>query len=415
MKSLRQTDPAVADALKSELMRQQNGLELIASENFTSVAVLQAMGSVLTNKYSEGYPEKRYYGGNRFVDIIETLAINRAKKLFNADHANVQPHAGSPANLAAYNAVINPGDKIMGMSLAHGGHLTHGHKVSITGKIYKAVQYGVDEETEMLNYDMIKRKAEQEKPNLIIAGYTAYPREIDFKAFKEIADSVGAFFLVDMAHIAGLIAAGVHSTPFPYADIVTTTTHKTLRGPRGGMILCKEEHATAIDKAVFPGLQGGPLEHIIAGKAVAFKEALEPEFKEYAAQIVKNAKVLAQGLMDGGLRLCSGGTDNHLMLVDVTSKGLTGSQAETVLEEVYMTVNKNMIPFDKRKPMDPSGIRIGTPALTTRGMKEEEMKQIAELIVKVLENPTDNAIKQRTKADILQLCDKFPLYPELDY
>ncbi|MEM3555652.1 MAG: serine hydroxymethyltransferase [Candidatus Micrarchaeia archaeon] len=410
---LRETDPEVYEAIRNELNRQRYGLELIPSENFTSVAVLEAQGSVLTNKYSEGYPGKRYYGGNQFIDVTETLAIDRAKKLFGAEHANVQPHSGSQANMAAYYAFLEIGDKMMGLSLTHGGHLSQGSPVNFSGKWYKVVPYYLDKETEMLDYDAIKKIAVEEKPKLIQCGYTAYPRVIDFKAFREIADEVGAYFMVDMAHIAGLIAGGAHPSPVPYADVVTSTTHKTLRGPRGAIILCKEKYAQSIDKAVFPGLQGGPLDHVIAAKAVCFKEAMQPSFKEYAKQIVKNAKALADELMKLGFRLVSGGTDNHLMLVDLRNKGMTGKEAQELLDSVGITVNKNTIPYDPQKPFITSGIRLGTPPLTTRGMKESEMREVAGMIAKVLESKGDAAVLEKVRKQVRELCERFPLYSSI--
>lgn len=403
-------DPEVARAIVGETRRQETTLEMIASENFVSEAVLEAQGSVLTNKYAEGYPGKRYYGGCEFVDVIEDLARERAKRLFGADHANVQPHSGSQANIAAYYSVLKHGDKVLGMSLAHGGHLTHGHKVNFSGSHFQIVQYGVNETTERIDYDMVRDLARDHRPQLILAGASAYPREIDFKTFREIADEVGARLMVDMAHFAGLVAAGLHGSPVPYADLVTTTTHKTLRGPRGGMILCKEELAKAVDKQIFPGYQGGPLEHVIAGKAVAFQEALGEPFREYQRQVVSNAKTLAQTLADGGARLISGGTDNHLMLVDVTPLGLTGQQAETALEHAGITVNKNAIPFDKNPPAVASGIRIGTPALTTRGLKDAEMQRIGAWILEVLRAPQDEGVQQRVRREVAELCGQFPLY-----
>ncbi len=408
---LKKHDPEIYKAILAEKQRQMEGIELIPSENLVSQSVLEAMASVATNKYSEGYPGKRYYGGNEFIDIMENLAIERLKKLFNAEHANVQPLSGSPANMAAYFAVMNPGDTFMGMKLTEGGHLTHGHPVNFSGKLYKCVQYGVDKETETLDYDAIKKQAMETKPKLILSGYTAYPRAIDFKAFREIADAVGAVCMADIAHIAGLCVAGVHENPVPFFDIVTTTTHKTLRGPRGAAIMCKKDFAERIDKAVFPGLQGGPHEHIIAAKAVAFKEAMEPEFKEYAKQIVKNAKALAEELMALGLRLVSNGTDNHLMLVDVfKSKNITGKQAEHALELAGIYCNKNTIPFDSRSPWDPSGIRIGTPVITTRGMKEKEMKEIAVFIAKALDNADNEAKLAKIKTEVKEFCKQFPFY-----
>lgn len=410
---LKETDPEVYEAIRNELNRQRYGLELIPSENFTSTAVLEAQGSVLTNKYSEGYPGKRYYGGNQFIDVTETLAIERAKKLFGAEHANVQPHSGSQANMAAYYAFLEIGDKMMGLSLTHGGHLSQGSPVNFSGKWYKVVPYYLDKETEMLDYDAIRKIAVEEKPKLIQCGYTAYPRIIDFKAFREIADEVGAYFMVDMAHIAGLIAGGAHPSPIPYADVVTSTTHKTLRGPRGAIILCKEKYAQSIDKAVFPGLQGGPLDHVIAAKAVCFKEAMQPSFKEYAKQIVKNAKALADELMKLGFRLVSGGTDNHLMLVDLRSKGMTGKEAQELLDSVGITVNKNTIPYDPQKPFITSGIRLGTPPLTTRGMKEGEMREVAGMIAKVLESKGEAMVLEKVRKQVRELCERFPLYTSI--
>src|SRR5512135_1112657 len=386
---LYEVDPEVAAAIDNEVRRQHDGLELIASENFVSEAVLEAMGSVFTNKYAEGYPGKRYYGGCEFVDVVENLARERAKQLFGAEHANVQPHSGSSANMEAYSAVLQPGDTILGLNLAHGGHLTHGHHLNFSGKTYKIVPYGVTRETETIDYDELEKLAEGERPKLIIGGGSAYPRIIDFARMRQIADRVGALYLVDMAHFAGLVAGGVHPSPVPHAQIVTTTTHKTLRGPRSGMILSQAEFAAAIDKVVFPGTQGGPLVHIIAAKAVCFLEAMQPSFKDYARQIVANAKVLAETLADEGFRIISGGTDTHLMLVDVFSKGMLGSEAEKALGDAGITVNKNAIPFDTNPPMKPSGIRIGTPALTTRGMKEAEMRQIGHWIAVALNQRAD--------------------------
>ncbi len=408
---LREYDKEIFDAIEAEKQRQMEGIELIPSENLVSQAVLEAMGSVGTNKYSEGYPGKRYYGGNEYIDVMESLAIERCKKLFNAEHVNVQPLSGSPANMAVYYAMMGVGDTFMGMKLTEGGHLTHGHPVNFSGKLYNCVQYGVDKKTERLDYDAILKQAKEVKPKLILSGYTAYPREIDFKRFREICDEVGAFCMADIAHIAGLCATGIHENPVPYFDAVTTTTHKTLRGPRGAIIMCKEEFAEKIDKAVFPGLQGGPHNHINAAKAVAFKEALEPEFKDYAEQIVKNAKALAETLMEKGLRLISNGTDNHLMLVDVfKGKGLAGKQAEHALELAGIYCNKNTIPFDTRTPWDPSGIRIGTPVLTTRGMKESDMKQVGEFIVKALDNASDEGKLKQIKEEVKEFCDGFPFY-----
>ncbi|QIB26516.1 serine hydroxymethyltransferase [Caloranaerobacter azorensis] len=405
--NLKKFDPEVMQAIEQEISRQRNKIELIASENFVSPQVMEAMGSQLTNKYAEGYPGKRYYGGCEFVDIVEDLARGRLKKLFGAEHANVQPHSGANANLGVYFAVLEPGDKVLGMSLSHGGHLTHGSPVNISGTYFNFVSYGVNKETEMIDYDEVMEIAKRERPKLIVAGASAYPRVIDFKKFREIADAVGAYLMVDMAHIAGLVAAGLHPSPVPYADFVTTTTHKTLRGPRGGVILCKKEYAKKIDKAIFPGLQGGPLMHVIAAKAVSFKEALEDDFKEYQKQIIKNASVLAESLIERGFRLVSGGTDNHLILIDLRNKGLTGKRAEALLDEVGVTTNKNTIPFDPESPFVTSGLRIGTPAVTTRGMKEEQMVEIAEIINLTLDESNDrNMIKERVK----KLCDSFPLY-----
>jgi glycine hydroxymethyltransferase len=411
-RALSVVDPEIAQAIANEENRQHDGLELIASENFVSEAVLEATGSVFTNKYAEGYPAKRYYGGCEFTDIVENLARDRAKQIFGCDHANVQPHSGSSANMAAYAAIIQPGDTIMGLDLAHGGHLTHGHKLSFSGKTYRVVSYGVTRETETLDYDEMEAIAVREQPKLIIGGGSAYPRTIDFARMRQIADKVGAYYLVDMAHFAGLVAGGAHPSPVPHAHIVTTTTHKTLRGPRSGMILSKQEFAAAIDKSVFPGCQGGPLVHVVAAKAVCFLEALQPSFKEYAAQIVANAKVLAAGLAAEGYRIISGGTDTHLMLVDVFSKGMFGSEAEKALGTAGITVNKNAIPFDVNPPMKPSGIRLGTPALTTRGMKEAEMKQIAHWIARALEQRADDAALKKIRGEVFELCEKFPLYPE---
>src|ERR1700689_3426944 len=411
-RSLDEVDPEVAEALRDEVRRQATGLELIASENFVSEAVLEAMGSVFTNKYAEGYPGKRYYGGCEYADIVENLARDRAKKLFGAEYANVQPHAGSQANMEAYAAVIQPGDTILGLNLAHGGHLTHGHPLNFSGKTYKIVPYGVTKETETIDYDDLEKLAEKEHPKLIIGGGSAYPRIIDFARMRKIADKVGALFLVDMAHFAGLVAGGVHPSPVPHAHIVTSTTHKTLRGPRAGMILSKQEFAAAIDKVVFPGMQGGPLMHILAAKAVCFREAMQPEFREYAKQVVANAKVLAETLGAEGYRIVSGGTDTHLMLVDVFSKGMLGSEAEKALDQAGITVNKNAIPFDTNPPLKPSGIRIGTPALTTRGMKEEEMRQVGRWIAEALLQRTDAAVLAKVRKQVLDLCEAFPLYAE---
>ncbi len=405
-------DPDIFQAIVNEERRQHEGLELIASENFVSEAVLEAMGSVFTNKYAEGYPGKRYYGGCEFTDVVENLARDRAKQLFGAEHANVQPHAGSQANMAAYAAVIQPGDTVLGLNLAHGGHLTHGHHLNFSGKTYRIVPYGVSKDKETIDYDELEQLAVKERPKLIIGGGSAYPRIIDFARMRQIADKVGAIYLVDMAHFAGLVAAGVHPSPVPHAQIVTTTTHKTLRGPRAGMILSKQEYAAAIDKTVFPGMQGGPLVHIIAGKAVCFHEAMQPAFKEYARQIVANAKVLADTMAAEGFRIISGGTDTHLFLVDVFSQGMLGSEAEKALGEAGITVNKNAIPFDTNPPLKPSGIRIGSPALTTRGMKEGEMKQIGRWIAEALHNRTDAQVLAKIRGQVRQMCEAFPLYPE---
>ncbi len=409
---LYEVDPDVANAIDNETRRQHEGLELIASENFVSEAVLEAMGSVFTNKYAEGYPGKRYYGGCEFADIVENLARDRAKQLFGAEHANVQPHAGSQANMEAYAAVLSPGDTILGLNLAHGGHLTHGHHLNFSGKTYRIVPYGVTKETETIDYDDLEKLAEKERPKMIIGGGSAYPRMIDFARMRQIADKVGALFLVDMAHFAGLVAGGAHPSPVPHAHIVTSTTHKTLRGPRAGMILSKLDHAAAIDKVVFPGMQGGPLVHIIAAKAVCFQEAMQPSFREYARQVVANAKVLAQSLSAEGFRIISGGTDTHLMLIDVFSKGMLGSEAEKALDQAGITVNKNAIPFDTNPPMKPSGIRVGTPALTTRGMKEPEMKQVAAWISEALHNRNDATVLAKIRKQVLHLAEAFPLYPE---
>lgn len=400
-------DPEIMKVVEQETERQRSKIELIASENFVSKQVMEAMGSQLTNKYAEGYPGKRYYGGCEYVDIAEELARERLKKLFGADHANVQPHSGANANLGVYFAILNPGDTVLGMNLSHGGHLTHGSPVNISGTYYNFVAYGVNKETETIDYDEVREIALKERPKLIVAGASAYPRIIDFAKFREIADETGAYLMVDMAHIAGLVAAGLHPNPVPYADFVTTTTHKTLRGPRGGAILCKEEFAKQIDKSIFPGIQGGPLMHVIAAKAVSFKEALEDNFKEYQKQVLKNAKALADSLIEKDFRLVSGGTDNHLLLVDVRNKGLTGKKAETLLDHIGITTNKNTIPFETESPFVTSGLRIGTPAVTTRGMKEEDMKEIAEIIRLTLEEKTDiDTLKGLVKS----LCDRFPLY-----
>ena len=409
---LYEVDPQIAAAIDNETRRQHEGLELIASENFVSEAVLEAAGSVFTDKYAEGYPGKRYYGGCEFTDVVEELARTRAKKLFEAEHANVQPHAGSQANMAAYAAVLQPGDTILGLNLAHGGHLTHGHHLNFSGKTYRIVPYGVTKETETIDYDDLEKLAEKERPKLIIGGGSAYPRIIDFVRIRQIADKVGALYLVDMAHFAGLVAGGVHPSPVPHAQIVTSTTHKTLRGPRAGMILCQQQYAAAIDKTVFPGMQGGPLVHIMAAKAVCFHEAMQPSFRDYARQIVANAKVLAESLAAEGFHVISGGTDTHLMLVDVFSKGMLGSEAEKALGEAGITVNKNAIPFDTNPPLKPSGIRIGTPALTTRGMKEPEMRQVGDWISQVLHNRTDTALLARIRKQVFELAEAFPLYAE---
>ena len=406
--NLKNTDKEIYDAIEEELNRQRNKIELIASENFVSNSVMEAMGSYMTNKYAEGYPGHRYYGGCECVDIAENLAIERAKKLFGAEYANVQPHSGAQANMSVYFAVLEPGDTVLGMNLAHGGHLTHGSKVNSSGKLYNFIPYGVDEKTGRIDYDELERLAIENNPKLILAGASAYPREIDFKRIREIADKTESIFMVDMAHIAGLVAAGLHQNPVEYADIVTTTTHKTLRGPRGGLILCKEKYGKAIDKALFPGTQGGPLMHVIAAKAVCFGEALKPEFKEYQKQIVKNAKVLSEELVKLGFNLVSGGTDNHLMLIDLRNKGITGKELEERLDDVGITTNKNSVPFDTEKPMITSGIRIGTPAVTTRGFKEEEMVKIAQLINMTVENYEDK--KEEIRAEVAAICAKFPLY-----
>ncbi len=413
MKELFRTDPEIYDAILRETKRQNGNIELIASENFTSLAVMEAVGSSLTNKYAEGYPEKRWYGGCEFVDIAETLAIERAKRLFGAEHANVQPHSGSQANAAVYYAALEPGDTVLAMNLSHGGHLTHGHPMNFSGRNFKIVPYGVSQKDERIDYDEVESLALEHKPKMILAGASAYPRIIDFARFRKICDKVGAVFFVDMAHIAGLVAAGLHPSPVPYAEFVTTTTHKTLRGPRGGIVLCRKDFAKKIDSEIFPGQQGGPLMHVIAGKAVALKEALSPEFKVYQGQIVKNAKVLADTLMQKGWRLVSGGTDNHLMLVDVQPKGLTGKDCSEALDRAAITVNKNTIPFDKQSPFKGGGIRIGTPAVTTRGMKEKEMQEIGGHIDAVLSHPADEDKIRSVRADVMRLTERFPLYPSL--
>jgi glycine hydroxymethyltransferase len=411
-RSLAETDPEVATAIRDERHRQNSGLELIASENFVSRAVLEAAGSVLTNKYAEGYPGKRYYGGCEFVDVVERAAIARAKTLFGAEHANVQPHSGAQANMSVYLTLLQPGDTVLGMNLAHGGHLTHGHPLNFSGKLYTIVPYGVRKEDERIDYDELDRLADEHKPKMIIVGASAYPRVIDFGRFRRTADRVGATVFTDMAHIAGLVAAGVHPSPVPHSDFVTTTTHKTLRGPRGGLVLCRDRYAKDLDRTVFPGVQGGPLMHIIAAKAVCLKEAAEPLFADYQRQIVANASRLAAALVAAGFRLVSGGTDNHLMLVDVFSKGITGKVAEAALDKAGITVNKNAIPFDPNPPMVASGIRIGTPAVTTRGMREAEMGTIADLITRALATPTDDRALAMVRTEVETLCRKFPLYPE---
>ncbi len=409
MDVIKNVDPEILEAVQKELDRQEGFLEMIASENFASPAVMAAMGTVLTNKYAEGYPGKRYYGGCQFVDIAEDLARDRVKEIFGAEHANVQPHSGSQANMAVYFAALKPGDKVLGMSLAHGGHLTHGSPVNISGKYFDFYAYGLNPETEVIDYDELRKKALEVRPKMIVSGASAYPRIIQFDIIKEIADEVGALMMVDMAHIAGLVAAGLHPNPVPYSDFVTSTTHKTLRGPRGGLILCKKEYAKEIDKAIFPGIQGGPLMHIIAAKAVAFKEAMEPGFKEYQKQVVDNCKSFAEGMKEEGFELISGGSDNHMVLVDLRSKNITGKEAEQVLDEVHITVNKNAIPNDPEKPTVTSGIRIGTPALTTRGMKEEEMKVVAKCINKAVTAENDDQ-KEEVRGMVSKLCSKFPLY-----
>ena len=411
-RSLAETDPDIAAAIRDERHRQNSGLELIASENFVSRAVLEAAGSVLTNKYAEGYPGKRYYGGCEFVDVVERAAIVRAKELFGAEHANLQPHSGAQANMAVYLTLLQPGDTVLGMNLSHGGHLTHGHPLNFSGKLYTIVPYGVRKDDERIDYDELDRLADEHKPKMIIVGASAYPRVIDFSRFRRAADRVGAAVFTDMAHIAGLVAAGVHPSPVPHSDFVTTTTHKTLRGPRGGLVLCRERYAKDLDRTVFPGVQGGPLMHVIAAKAVCLKEAAEPSFADYQRQIVANASRLAAALVAAGFRLVSGGTDNHLMLVDVFSKGITGKVAEAALDKAGITVNKNAIPFDPNPPMVASGIRIGTPAVTTRGMRESEMDTIAELITRALAAPADDRALALVRTEVETLCRKFPLYPE---
>jgi glycine hydroxymethyltransferase len=411
-RSLTETDPDIADAIRKETRRQAEGLELIASENFVSTAILEAVGSVMTNKYAEGYPGKRYYGGCEFVDVAESLAISRAKTLFGADHANVQPHSGAQANMAVYFALLKPGDTVLGMNLAHGGHLTHGHPLNFSGKLYTIVPYGVRQDDERIDYEELEKLAHERKPQMIMVGASAYPRVIDFARISAVAQAVGAPMVVDMAHIAGLVAAGVHPSPVPHADFVTSTTHKTLRGPRAGLVLCREQYAKDLDRSVFPGIQGGPLMHVVAAKAICFKEAMEPSFVDYQKQVVANAARLAANLAAQGYRIVSGGTDNHLMLVDVFSKGITGKAAEAALGKAAITVNKNAIPFDKNPPMTASGIRIGTPAMTTRGMREAEMDQIGEMIGRVLAAVNDDRVAAMVKEEVERLCRKFPLYPE---
>ncbi len=412
-RSLTEADPEIAQAIAHEAERQHDGLELIASENFVSQAVLQAAGSVFTNKYAEGYPGKRYYGGCEYADVVENLARDRARQLFGAEHANVQPHSGSQANMAAYMSILKPGDSILGLNLAHGGHLTHGHPLNFSGKMYKIIPYGVRKDTETIDYDELEQIAEREHPTLIVGGGSAYARIIDFARMRKIADKVGARYMVDMAHFAGLVAGGVHPSPVPHCHIVTTTTHKTLRGPRSGMVLCQQEFAAGVDKTVFPGIQGGPLVHVIAAKAVCFREALQPEFKDYANQVVANARTLAKKMMDEGFRVISGGTDTHLFLMDVFVKGMLGSEAENALGQAGITVNKNAIPFDTNPPLKPSGIRIGTPALTTRGMEEKEMLQVGSFIADALNNHKDATALGRIRRQVRELADVFPLYPEL--
>ena len=411
--NLKTVDPEIQKAIDQELSRQREKLEMIASENIVSTAVMQAQGSILTNKYAEGYPGKRYYGGCEYVDIVEQLAIDRAKKLFGAEYANVQPHSGAQANTAVYFALLQPGDTILGMNLTDGGHLTHGSPVNISGKYFKIIPYGVDKETERIDYDELERLAKEHQPKLIVGGASAYSRVIDFERMAQIAKSVGAYFMVDMAHIAGLVAAGLHPSPVPYADVVTTTTHKTLRGPRGGLILCRDaEFGKQFNKAIFPGIQGGPLMHVVAAKAVAFKEALSDEFKVYQQQVLDNAKALADELVKKGFRIVSGGTDNHLMLVDLRSKNITGKEAQFLLDEIGITANRNTIPFEPLSPFVTSGIRLGTPALTTRGLKEEDIREVADIIADVIENREDGAVIETAKAKVQVICKKFPLYEE---
>lgn len=413
MRHLRQVDPEIYEAVVKEYRRQFYHLELIASENFTSLAVMEAQGSVLTNKYAEGLPHRRYYGGCEFVDMAEDLAISRVKELYGAEHANVQPHSGSQANMAVYMAVLKPGDTILGMDLAHGGHLSHGAKVNFSGKVYHAVYYGLNPETELIDYDQVYKLAKEHRPRVIVAGASAYPRVIDWERFAHIAEDVGAYLMVDMAHYAGLIAGGVYPNPVPYAHFVTSTTHKTLRGPRGGFILCKTEFAKDIDKSVFPGLQGGPLMHVIAAKAVAFKEAMSEEFRAYSRQVVLNAQAMAEEFIRLGFKVVSGGTDSHIVLLDLRDRGITGKQVEDALGRANITVNKNAVPFDPLPPTKTSGIRIGTPAMTTRGMKEEEMRLIARLIAQVIENSEDRDVIERVGREVIELCQQFPLYPEM--
>ncbi|HHS50634.1 MAG TPA: serine hydroxymethyltransferase [candidate division Zixibacteria bacterium] len=413
MSYIEKFDPEVYETIKLELARQRDGLELIASENYTSQAVMEANGCVMTNKYAEGYPQKRYYGGCEFVDMAENIARDRAKELFGADHANVQPHSGSQANMAVYFSELEPGDTILGLNLSHGGHLTHGHPVNFSGILYNIVQYGVSRDTELLDYDEIERLAQEHKPKMIMTGASAYPRQWDFARFREIADSVGAVLVADMAHIAGLVAVGLHPSPIPHCDYVTSTTHKTLRGPRGGLALCKEEFAKKLDKTVMPGMQGGPLMHVIAGKAVCFGEALKPSFKEYQEKVLDNAQTLAKAISESGLRLVSGGTDNHLVLVDLRAKAITGKVAEKALDMAGITVNKNTIPFDPEKPFVTSGIRLGTPAVTTRGMGADEMKRIAGWIIDVVENPENEARLTEIRKEVAEMCAGFPIYPSL--
>lgn len=413
MKQLQSADKQVFDAIQQELGRQRDKIELIASENFVSEAVMEAQGSVLTNKYAEGYPGRRYYGGCEYVDVVEDLARERAKQIFGAEHVNVQPHSGAQANMAVYFSILQPGDMVLGMNLAHGGHLTHGSPVNFSGILYKFVEYGVDKETEYIDYEDVRKKALEHKPKLIVAGASAYPRAIDFAKFREIADEVGAYLMVDMAHIAGLVAAGLHENPVPYADFVTTTTHKTLRGPRGGMILCKEQYAKQIDKSIFPGLQGGPLMHVIAAKAVALGEALQPEFKQYAQNVIENAKRFGEALKNEGISLVSGGTDNHLLLVNLTNLNITGKAAEEALDEIGITVNKNAVPFDKESPFVTSGIRMGTAAVTTRGFGLEEMDEVASIIALVLKNLGNESVYNEARERVKTLTERFPMYPNL--